>query len=76
MPAMGGWELLDRVTEIIESGIWSPDIYVVTSSVLAKDKEATSREEFLKQYILKPMRPNLMCSILEDYHHTMLQGDH
>ncbi|WP_121667330.1 response regulator [Mesonia aquimarina] len=65
MPIMDGWEFLDEFIKIP-----SPKkvyIYVISSSIDPKDVNRVKRYQDVKNYIIKPVGPEQLSTILKDF---------
>lgn len=72
MPLIDGWEVLNKLGQMIEASSWSPSIYMLTSSVSNKDRAIAAEQKHLKQYLNKPMKLSVLKPILEDEYRSIL----
>ena len=53
MPVMNGWEFLDSIREFADPK--NTMVFIVTSSINDEDVEAANRNEFVAEYLIKPI---------------------
>lgn len=64
MPIMNGWEFLDEFDKLPNHNLKKTIIYIISSSVDPRDLERVKNYKQVSNYILKPIRPNDLQSIL------------
>ncbi|MFS4468831.1 response regulator [Maribacter sp. 2210JD10-5] len=64
MPIMNGWEFLDEFAQIPNENLQKTVIYIISSSVDPRDLEKVKNYKTVNNYILKPITPNDLESIL------------
>ncbi|MFS4454601.1 response regulator [Maribacter sp. 2304DJ31-5] len=64
MPIMNGWEFLDEFTKISNNIFNKTIVYIISSSVDPRDLEKVKNYKTVNNYILKPITPNDLESIL------------
>lgn len=65
MPIMNGWEFLDEYTNIPNDNPEKTIIYIISSSVDPRDLERVKNYEQVNNYILKPITPDDLSTILK-----------
>lgn len=65
MPIMNGWELLDELTQLPSNNLEKTLIYIISSSVDPRDLERVKNYSLVDNYILKPITPNDLESVLK-----------
>ncbi|WP_405384588.1 response regulator [Maribacter sp. LLG6340-A2] len=65
MPIMNGWEFLDEYTNIPNHNPEKTIIYIISSSVDPRDLERVKNYEQVNNYILKPITPDDLSTILK-----------
>ena len=71
MPRMNGFEVLEKLQELEESGTQlkgSSIILMFSSSSHAKDKEEAFSYDFVKDFIVKPLSPEKLEQLIETYY--------
>ena len=63
MPILSGWDVLDKLEKIINSGTTAFNIYIVSSSIDPDDKTRAAEHPLVKGYIEKPLTPQLMQEV-------------
>lgn len=66
MPVCGGWEFIERLREINQTGLNGSKIYVVSSSIDKEDEERAAKTEGVRGYIVKPLSKNLLLKLLTE----------
>jgi len=64
MPIMNGWEFLDQFSEFPDHNNAKTIIYIISSSVDPRDLERVKNYKLVNNYILKPITPNDLESVL------------
>jgi CheY-like chemotaxis protein len=64
MPSMTGWEFLDEFKKMPDNVKNKIVIYVLSSSVDAKDLEKAASNQIVKEYIQKPLRKDYLKNLL------------
>ena len=64
MPIMNGWEFLDELIKLPNTPLNNTVIYVTSSSVDPRDIERVKAYELISNYILKPITPNDLETVL------------
>ena len=64
MPIMNGWEFLDEITKLPSNRFEKTYIYIISSSVDTRDLERVKNYKVVNNYILKPITPNDLESVL------------
>ena len=64
MPVMDGWQFLSAVDAIYPGIGKTVDIYVVSTSLDARDKEKALADKNVKEYIPKPIPPDKLLQIV------------
>ncbi|MAX80491.1 MAG: response regulator [Crocinitomicaceae bacterium] len=67
MPAMNGWEFLDEFTQLDESQKGHCVVMMLTTSLNPDDEDKSKTYEVIKGYIHKPLTPEKLEKILENY---------
>ncbi len=65
MPIMNGWEFLEDFVKIPNQNREKVIIYILSSSVDPRDLERIKHYEVVNNYILKPISPKDLKSVLE-----------
>ena len=65
MPIMNGWEFLDEFIRMPSDSLDTTVIYVISSSVDPRDIEKVKEYELISSYILKPITPNDLKTVLK-----------
>lgn len=65
MPIMNGWEFLDEFIKIPSGVLKKTTIYIISSSVDPRDIDKVSEYELINNYILKPITPNDLETVLK-----------
>ncbi|GAB2775077.1 response regulator [Salinimicrobium soli] len=63
MPHLDGWEFLDKIKDSCPHTYCQTEIYIVTSSIFAKDQERAKTYEGVKGFISKPITKELLEKI-------------
>ena len=63
MPILSGWDVLDKLEKIINSGTTAFNIYIVSSSIDPDDKTRAAEHPLVKGYIEKPLTSQLMQEV-------------
>ncbi|TXN34307.1 response regulator [Flagellimonas hymeniacidonis] len=66
MPIMDGWEFLEGFQKIPFEARKNVAIYIVSSSIDSRDLERTKKIDLVNGYILKPITPEDLSSVLEE----------
>lgn len=64
MPIMNGWEFLEEFTKIPSNKLTKTTIYIISSSVDPRDLERVKNYKAVNNYILKPITPNDLETVL------------
>lgn len=64
MPIMNGWEFLEAFENMSESLQNRIHIFVVSSSINQKDMQNAKANRHVEDYLIKPVRPEQLKSIL------------
>jgi len=56
MPTMSGWEFLEEFEKLNETIKKQLSIYILSSSVDERDRERAGQHEYVKDYIIKPLK--------------------
>ena len=64
MPVMNGWEFLDQITKLPSNNLEKTFIYIISSSVDPRDLEKVKNYKVVNNYILKPITPNDLETVL------------
>lgn len=64
MPIMNGWEFLDEFDKLPHHNLKKTIIYIISSSVDPRDLERVKNYKQVSNYILKPIRPTDLQTIL------------
>ncbi|TVZ15864.1 response regulator [Maribacter sp. MAR_2009_72] len=65
MPIMNGWEFLDEYKNLPNNNTEKTIIYIISSSVDPRDLERVKNYEQVNNYILKPITPDDLSTILK-----------
>jgi CheY-like chemotaxis protein len=65
MPVLDGWQFLDEFVKIKYDG--KVTIYIVSSSIMASDFAKAEKYEQVCNYIIKPVTPETLKSIVENF---------
>jgi len=65
MPVMDGWEFLDEFKKLQNLYSKKTHIYIASSSVDSRDIERVKNHKEVSDYILKPIKPDDLISILK-----------
>ncbi|TDQ33101.1 response regulator [Zeaxanthinibacter enoshimensis] len=68
MPIMNGWEFLEELTKITHPKIEHLIIYIISSSIDPRDLERVKDYEIVHNYILKPVTPKDLSTVMEVLH--------
>ena len=68
MPIMNGWEFLDQLTTINHPKKDNLIIYIISSSIDPRDLERVKDYEVVHNYILKPVTPKDLSTVMEALH--------
>ena len=66
MPIMNGWEFLDEFTQIPSNNLMKTVIYIISSSVDPRDLEKVKNYKEVNNYILKPITPKDLETVLNE----------
>jgi CheY-like chemotaxis protein len=64
MPIMNGWEFLEEFTKIPNNSLKKTTIYIISSSVDPRDLERVKNYKAVNNYILKPITPTDLETVL------------
>lgn len=64
MPEMDGWEMMDRLCELLPQQSHSISIYIVSSSIAASDREKAKSYPEVTGFLIKPIVPETLESVL------------
>ncbi len=65
MPIMNGWEFLERSNDIPNHNIGDITVYIISSPIDPRDLEKVKNFEVVSNYILKPITPKDLGSVLD-----------
>lgn len=65
MPIMNGWEFLETFTKTPNHNVGDVTVYIISSSIDPRDLERVKNYEVVNNYILKPVTPKDLKSVLE-----------
>lgn len=65
MPIMNGWEFLDDFVKLPNNNAGEVTVYIISSSIDPRDLEKVKNYKVVNNYILKPITPKDLESILE-----------
>jgi len=68
MPIMNGWEFLDHFSSIDHPKKNQLIIYIISSSIDPRDLERVKDYELVHNYILKPVTPKDLSTVMEVLH--------
>ncbi|MDC6351019.1 response regulator [Zeaxanthinibacter sp. PT1] len=68
MPIMNGWEFLDQLITINHPKKDNLIIYIISSSIDPRDLERVKDYEIVHNYILKPVTPKDLSTVMEVLH--------
>lgn len=68
MPIMNGWEFLEELTKITHPKKDHLIIYIISSSIDPRDLERVKDYEIVHNYILKPVTPKDLSTVMEVLH--------
>ena len=63
MPVVDGWKVLNAIEKLYPSLCKKIEVYVVTVSIMEKDKERALAYPFVKEFISKPIYKDKLISI-------------
>jgi CheY-like chemotaxis protein len=63
MPHLDGWEFLDQIKDSCPHTYHQTEIYIVTSSIFAKDQERAKTYQGVKGFISKPVTREILQQI-------------
>lgn len=63
MPIMDGWMFLDEYAKIKSHLSKANEVYLTSSSIDTKDTERAKKNPLLKDYIVKPLSPDIIKKI-------------
>lgn len=66
MPIMNGWEFLEDFAKIPNKNVEKVTVYILSSSVDPRDLQRIKNYNMVSNYILKPISPNDLKSVLEE----------
>lgn len=66
MPIMDGWDFLQAFDELNLEGKDAISIVMVSSSINPEDIERAHSNQWLKDYVTKPLTPNKMAELFQD----------
>ncbi|MBT8185535.1 MAG: response regulator [Eudoraea sp.] len=69
MPIMNGWEFLESFTKIPNHNLEEITVYIISSSIDPRDLEKVKNYKIVNNYILKPITPKDLESVLEAIQH-------
>ena len=64
MPIMDGWEFLEELSKIPSNKLKKTTIYIISSSVDPRDLEKVKNYKAVNNYILKPITPTDLETVL------------
>jgi len=67
MPIMDGWQFLEEYVKIKPRINKTITIYMITSSVDPVDEEYAKKISEISDYIVKPIKPEMLKEIIENY---------
>ncbi len=68
MPQMDGFTFLEKIKEVFNQGN-APDVFVLSSTVYADDRQKLSQYSFVKKVIMKPLKIEDFGSGMASTHH-------
>ncbi len=63
MPTLTGWEFMDRYEKFSEEVKKQISIYILSSSVDQRDKDKAKANQYIKDFISKPLKRETILSI-------------
>lgn len=67
MPGMNAWKFLEEARKVLGSGNF-PFVVILSSSVSVEDKEAAATHQDVQMFISKPLNPDKVNEILDQYY--------
>lgn len=67
MPGMNAWRFLEEARKVLGSGNF-PFVVILSSSVSIEDKEAAATHQDVQMFISKPLNPDKVNEILDQYY--------
>lgn len=64
MPVFNGWDFLEEFILLPQEQISKSDIFILTSSIREDDKEKSKNYFIVKEFISKPLTPQIMQRII------------
>ena len=64
MPQLNGWEFLEEFATVNDFEKYSPNIYIVSSSVDERDRKKAVTNPLVKDYITKPITMDTISKLL------------
>jgi len=66
MPKINGWELVEKLSELISDQQYSPKIYMLSTSMSPKDKEMVEHYQLVQGYFCKPLTEECLEILTKD----------
>ncbi|MDW3193688.1 MAG: response regulator [Cytophagales bacterium] len=66
MPGMNAWRFLEEARKVMGNGSF-PFVVILSSSVSIEDKEAAASHQDVKMFVSKPLNPDKVNEILDQY---------
>ena len=73
MPGMNAWRFLEEARKVLGSGGF-PFVVILSSSVSLEDKEAAASHQDVQMFVSKPLNPDKVNEILDQYFATRHEG--
>lgn len=67
MPAMNGWEFLDKYQEMVEENKHKIIIIMLTTSLNPDDKSKAAGLAVVSGFYIKPLTPELLESVMNEF---------
>ncbi len=67
MPIMGGWEFYDNFNSMFHKVICKTKIFILSSSLNPEDKNRASKEEYITNFLEKPLDSNSLSIIANSF---------
>ena len=64
MPELDGWEMMDQLSELLPQQSHSINIYIVSSSIAASDRERAKSFPEVTGFLIKPINPDTLENVL------------
>lgn len=66
MPEMDGWEMMDHLIKLLPQQSSKIDIYIVSSSIAASDRQRAKSYPEVSGFLIKPILPETLVHVLGD----------